>query len=72
MIEFYNKPRVLAHFKDLFTDEIIHQEIGFITYPFDSQKDANEYTLEQVLRWAEDNAQTKYETSVELSYWEAM
>jgi hypothetical protein len=72
MREFYNKPRVLARFTDVLTGNIIKQEIGFITYPFDSEKEADAYTNQQVLRWAEDNAQTKYKTSVELSYWEAI
>lgn len=72
MKEFYNHSRVLAHFKDIWTDELISQELNFITYPFDSEKAANDYTAKQINIWIDQEAKYKFDTDVELSYWEKL
>jgi hypothetical protein len=72
MKEFYNTSRVLAHFIDLWDEDPISQEINFITYPFDSEREALDYTKQQINIWIANEGNLKFDTELELSYWEAL
>jgi len=72
MKEFYNAPRVLAHFLDLWDEEEITQELNFPTFPFSSQKEADLHTKNEINIWIVESGNRKNDTELELSYWEAI
>jgi hypothetical protein len=72
MKEYYNNSRVIAHLTDLSNEESITQELNLITYPFDSQGEANQYTKDQIEQWIKENSLRKFNTKVELFYWTAI
>ncbi len=72
MKEFYNKSRVMVHLLDLWEEVNYHQELNFPTFPFSSEKAANEHTRNEIDIWIANEGNHKYDTSLELSYWEAI
>ena len=70
MTEFYNTSRIKAHLKDTNSERSWVQEINFISYPHDSEQEADEYTRDQINIWIDIKGNDVYETNLELSYWE--